>query len=170
MRNSQGDGYEVADVFRKHLKDYKQGHRLSYEQTRVANAIMRCRTPAMGGVLKSCNNGCGHWEFNYRSCKNRHCPKCGSFEKAQWLEAQKIWLLPIPYFHVVFTIDHVFNPLVWWNQEIMYAHLIKTAAQILKTYGQTYLGGEIGFTMVLHNIGRDVAYNTAEAHVIAHHA
>ena len=156
MRNSQGDGYEVADVFRKHLKDYKQGHKLSYEQTRVANAIMRCRTPAMGGVLKSCNNGCGHWEFNYRSCKNRHCPKCGSFEKAQWLEAQKIWLLPIPYFHVVFTIDHVFNPLVWWNQEIMYAHLIKTAAQILKTYGQTYLGGEIGFTMVLHTWGQSI--------------
>jgi hypothetical protein len=156
MRNSQGDGYEVADVFRKHLKDYKQGHRLSYEQTRVANAIMRCRTPAMGGVLKSCNNGCGHWEFNYRSCKNRHCPKCGSFEKAQWLEAQKIWLLPIPYFHVVFTIDHVFNPLVWWNQEILYAHLIKIAAQILKTYGQTYLGGEIGFTMVLHTWGQSI--------------
>jgi hypothetical protein len=154
MRDSQNDGYEVADVFRKHLKDYKQGHKLSYEQTRVANAIMRCRTPAMGGVLKSCNNGCGHWEFNYRSCKNRHCPKCGSFEKAQWLEAQKIWLLPIPYFHVVFTIDHVFNPLVWWNQEVMYAHLIKTAAQILKTYGQKYLGGEIGFTMVLHTWGQ----------------
>jgi hypothetical protein len=156
MRNSQGDGYEVADVFRKHLKDYKQGYRLSYEQTRVANAIMRCRTPAMGGVLKSCNNGCGHWEFNYRSCKNRHCPKCGSFEKAQWLEAQKIWLLPIPYFHVVFTIDHVFNPLVWWNQEVMYAHLIKTAAQILKTYGQKYLGGELGFTLVLHTWGQSI--------------
>ena len=156
MRNSQDDECEVADVFRKHLKDYKQGHKLSYEQTRVANAIMRCRTPAMGGVLKSCNNGCGHWEFNYRSCKNRHCPKCGSFEKAQWLEAQKIWLLPIPYFHVVFTIDHVFNPLVWWNQEILYAHLIKIAAQILKTYGQTYLGGEIGFTMVLHTWGQSI--------------
>ena len=156
MRNSQDDECEVADVFRKHLKDYKQGHKLSYEQTRVANAIMRCRTPAMGGVLKSCNNGCGHWEFNYRSCKNRHCPKCGSFEKAQWLEAQKIWLLPIPYFHVVFTIDHVFNPLVWWNQEVMYAHLIKTAAQILKTYGQKYLGGEIGFTMVLHTWGQSI--------------
>jgi hypothetical protein len=156
MRDSQNDGYEVADVFRKHLKDYKQGHKLSYEQTRVANAIMRCRTPAMGGVLKSCNNGCGHWEFNYRSCKNRHCPKCGSFEKAQWLETQKIWLLPIPYFHVVFTIDHVFNPLVWWDQEVMYAHLIKTAAQILKTYGQKYLGGELGFTLVLHTWGQSI--------------
>jgi hypothetical protein len=156
LRSSQVNRCEVADIFRKHLKDYKQGHNLSYEQTRVANAIMRCRTPAMGGVLKSCSNGCGHWEFSYRSCKNRHCPKCGSFEKAQWLEAQKIWLLPIPYFHVVFTIDHVFNPLVWWNQEVMYAHLIETAARLLKTYGQKYLGGEIGFTLVLHTWGQNI--------------
>ena len=148
--------YEVADIFRKHLKDYKQGHKLSYEQTRAANAIMRCRTPAMGGVLKICSSGCGHWEFSYRSCKNRHCPKCGSFEKAQWLEAQKIWLLPIPYFHVVFTIDHVFNPLVWWNQEVMYAHLIETAARVLKAYGQKYLGGEIGFSLVLHTWGQSI--------------
>jgi hypothetical protein len=156
MRNSRYDGYEVADIFRKHLKDYKQGHKLSYEQTRAANAILRCRTPAMGGVLKMCSYGCGHWEFSYRSCKNRHCPKCGSFEKAQWLEAQKIWLLPIPYFHVVFTIDHVFNPLVWWNQEVMYAHLIQTAAQVLKAYARKYLGGEIGFSLVLHTWGQSM--------------
>lgn len=156
MRNSQGNGCEVADIFRKHLKEYTQRHKLSYEQTRAANAIMRCRTPAMGGVLKICSGGCGHWEFSYRSCKNRHCPKCGSFEKAQWLEGQKIWLLPIPYFHVVFTIDHVFNPLVWWNQEVMYTHLIATAAQTLKAYGCKYLGGKIGFTMVLHTWGQSI--------------
>jgi hypothetical protein len=146
----------VADIFRKHLKDYQQEHTLSYEQARAANAIMRCRTPAMGGVLKMCNNGCGHWQFSYCSCKNRHCPKCGAFEKAQWLEAQKVWLLPIPYFHVVFTIDHVFNPLVWWNQEVMYAHLIETAAHLLKAYGRQYLEGEIGFTLVLHTWGQSL--------------
>jgi len=99
---------------------------------------------------------CGHWEFSYQSCKNRHCPKCGAFEKAQWLEAQKIWLLPIPYFHVVFTIDHVFNPLVWLNQEVMYAHLIEAAAQTLKAYGWQYLGGELGFTLVLHTWGQSL--------------
>jgi hypothetical protein len=149
--------YEVADILRKHLKEYKQGHHLSYEQARAANAIMNCRTPALGGVLKLCDNdGCGHWDFSYRSCKNRHCPKCGAFEKAQWLEAQKVWLLPIPYFHVVFTIDHVFNPLVWWNQEVLYSHLIETAAQILKAYGRKYLGGEIGFTLVLHTWGQSI--------------
>ena len=117
---------------------------------------MNCRTPALGGVLNSCSNGCGHQEFSYKSCKNRNCPKCGAFEKAQWLEAQKIWLLPIPYFHVVFTIDHVFNPLVWWNQEVMYSHLIETAAKILKAYGQRHLGGELGFTLVLHTWGQSL--------------
>jgi hypothetical protein len=145
----------LADILRKHLKDYRQKHKLSYEQNRAVRAIMNCRTPALGGVLKLCDNHeCHHWEFTYKSCKDRHCPKCGSFEKAQWLEAQKVWLLPISYYHVVFTIDHVFNPLVWRNQEVLYSLLIQIAAQILKEYGQKYLGGEIGFTLILHTWGQ----------------
>ena len=157
MTEKAAINHEVADIFRKHLKDYKQTYKLSYEQVRAANAIMNCRTAALGGVINHCDQAeCGHWDFIYCSCKNRHCPKCGAFEKAQWLEAQKIWLLPIPYFHVVFTIDHVFNPLVWWNQEVMYAHLIETAARLLKAYGQKYLGGEIGFTLVLHTWGQSI--------------
>ena len=155
MQDSQKAGYEVADILRKYLKDYERRHTLSYEQRRAVRAIMNCRTPALGGLLKSCTE-CGHWEFSYQSCKNRHCPKCGNFEKAQWLEAQKIWLLPIGYFHVVFTIDHVFNRLVWRNQEMLYSHLIQTAAKMLKEYGQGYLGGEIGFTLVLHTWGQSM--------------
>lgn len=147
--------YSVADVFRKHIAEYKRFHRLSYEQSKAVRAIMDCRTPALGGVLKVCTE-CKHWEFHFKSCKNRHCPTCGAFEKAQWLEAQKVWLLPIPYFHVVFTIDHVFNPLVWWNQTVLYALLIEIAARILKAYGQKYLGGEIGFTLVLHTWGQSL--------------
>jgi hypothetical protein len=154
MTDSPKPQHTVAEIFRKHLRDYKQTHKLSYEQSKAAHDIMNCRTPAMGGVLKLCSENCGHWEFCYCSCKNRHCPNCGSFEKAQWLEAQKIWLLPIPYFHVVFTIDHVFNPLVWWNQEVLYAHLIETAARILKEYGQKFLGGELGFSLILHTWGQ----------------
>lgn len=156
MRDSQRPQHDVAEIFREHLDAYKRVHSLSYDQSKVARAIMDCRTPALGGVLKTCNNGCGHWEFNYKSCKNRHCPKCGSFEKAQWLERQKIWLLPISYYHVVFTIDHIFNPLVWWNQEVMYAHLIETASSILKQYGEKYLGGDIGFTLILHTWGQRI--------------
>ena len=116
---------------------------------------MNCRTPALGGLLKACT-ACGRWDFSWRSCKNRHCPKCGSFEKAQWLEAQKVWVLPIQYYHVVFTIDHLFNPLVWHNQERLYTLLIQVAARLLKQYGQTYLGGEIGFTLILHTWGQSM--------------
>ncbi|MCG2786476.1 MAG: transposase [Anaerolineae bacterium] len=155
MADSPKPQHTVAEIFRKHLGDYKQTHKLSYEQSKAARDIMNCRTPALGGVLNICNNDqCKHWEFSYKSCKNRNCPQCQSFEKAQWLEAQKLWLLPISYFHVVFTIDHVFNPLVWWNQESMYSFLIETAVKLLKAYGQKYLGGELGFTVVVHTWGQ----------------
>lgn len=107
----------------------------------------------MGGVLKVCSE-CKNWEFHYKSCKNRHCPLCGAFEKAQWLEAQKKWILPIHYFHVVFTIDHVFNDLVAFNQKLLFNLFIDVAAQLLKEFGQKYLGGEIGFSMVMHTWGQ----------------
>jgi hypothetical protein len=145
--------YDVADIFRKHISNYKRTHRLSYEQSKAVSAILDCRTPALGGVLKKCPE-CKRWEFCYKPCKNRHCPKCGAFEKAQWLEAQKVWLLPIHYYHVVFTIDHIFNPLVAFNQKLLFNLFIEIAAQLLKEFGQKYLGGEIGFSMVLHTWGQ----------------
>jgi hypothetical protein len=145
--------FEVADIFRKYISEYKKAHRLSYEQTKAVNAILDCRTPAMGGVLKACS-ACKKWEFHFKACKNRHCPQCGAFEKAQWLEAQKKWMLPSHYYHVVFTIDHVFNPLVRFNQELLFNLFIDTAAQLLKEFGHKYLGGDMGFTMVLHTWGQ----------------
>jgi len=148
-----GVKYDVADILRKHIGEYKKTHRLSYEQQKAVSAILDCRTPAMGGVMKACNV-CKALEFHYKACKNRHCPKCGAFEKAQWLEAQKVCLLPIHYYHVVFTIDHVFNSLVAFNQKLLFNLFIDTAAQLLKEFGQKYLGGEIGFTMVLHTWGQ----------------
>jgi putative transposase/transposase-like zinc-binding protein len=146
---------DVGSIFRRYMSQYRKEYSLSYEQRQAARAIMECRTPALGGVIKACSE-CGSWEFQYKSCKNRHCPKCGAFEKAQWLESQKIWVLPIHYFHVVFTIDHVFNPLVWWNQEVLYNHLIETAAKVLKDYGRKELGGELGCTLVLHTWGQTI--------------
>jgi len=147
--------YNVADIFRKHMGAYKKSYRLSYEQSKAVSAIMNCRTPAMGGVMKLCDNKqCKKWEFHYKACKNRHCPQCGAFEKAQWLEAQKKWILPIHYYQVVFTIDHVFNPLVAFHQKLLFNLFIETAAQLLKEFGRNYLGGEIGFSMVLHTWGQ----------------
>lgn len=107
----------------------------------------------MGGVIKACME-CKHWEYHYKACKNRHCPKCCAFEKAQWLEAQKKWLLPIHYYHVVFTIDHVFNRLVAYNQKELFNLFIAVAAELLKEYGRKYLGGELGFSLVLHTWGQ----------------
>ena len=150
---SERPRFDVADIFRKHIGEYKRAHRLSYQQHKAVSAILDCRTPAMGGVWKECDK-CKRWEFCYKPCKNRHCPKCGAFEKAQWLEAQKKWLLPIHYYHVVFTIDHIFNPLVAFNQKLLFNLFIEIAAQLLKEFGQKYLGGEIGFTMVLHTWGQ----------------
>lgn len=151
--NSQGNKHDVADIFRKHISEYKRTHRLSYEQAKAVSAIMDCRTPAMGGVLKVCFE-CKRWEFHYKACKNRHCPLCGAYEKAQWLEAQKKWLLPIHYYHAVFTIDHIFNRLGNFNRKLLFNLFIKVAAQLLKEFGQKYLGGEIGFSMVLHTWGQ----------------
>lgn len=145
--------HNVADIFRKHIGRYKKTHRLSYEQAKAVSAILNCRTPALGGVIKKCSI-CKEWEFHYKACKNRHCPQCGAFEKAQWLEEQKKWLLPIHYYHVVFTLDHVFNSLVNFNQKLLFNLFINTAAQLLKEFGQKYLGGEIGFSMVLHTWGQ----------------
>ena len=145
--------HDVAEIFRRHMHEYRRHYRLSYEQAKAVNAILQCRTPEMGGVMKECSV-CKKWEFHCKACKNRHCPQCGAFEKAQWLEAQKKWLLPIHYFHVVFTIDHVFTPLVRFNQKLLFKLFIDTAAQLLKEFGQKYLGGEIGFSMVLHTWGQ----------------
>jgi hypothetical protein len=145
--------FDLADILRKHIGEYKKSHRLSYQQSKAVSAILDCRTPAMGGVWKACDK-CKKWEFCYKPCKNRHCPKCGAFEKAQWLEDQKKWILPIHYFHVVFTIDHVFNDLVAFNQKLLFNLFIHVAAQLLKEFGQKYLGGEIGFSMVMHTWGQ----------------
>lgn len=154
--------HDVAEIFRKHMSTYRRTQGLSYEQAKAVSAIMQCRTPAMGGVVKECSV-CKKWEFHYKACKNRHCPQCGAFEKAQWLEEQKKWLLPIHYYHVVFTIDHVFNPLVRFNQNVLFKLFIDTAAQLLKEFGHKYLGGEIGFSMVLHTWGQ-----TMQEHLHTH--
>ncbi len=145
--------HSVAEVFRRWIDDYRGQYKLSYQQAKAVNAICKCRTASLGGYLNQCDN-CGKLEAAYCACKNRHCPNCGHFEKAQWLEKQKAVLLPVPYFQTVFTIDHVFNPLVWRNKKVMYDLLFRVSARLLHKYGEKYLGGKIGFTAVLHTWGQ----------------
>lgn len=150
----------VADVLRHDnwLDTYRRQQPLSYQQTTVVKDILRCRTAALGGYLKQCDI-CGKWEAAYLACKNRHCPGCGHFEKAQWLEKQKALLLPSPYYQVVFTIDHIFNPLIRYNESLLYNLLFQTAARLLLEYGQKYLKGKIGFTAVLHTWGQTMQFH-----------
>jgi hypothetical protein len=145
--------HSIAEVFRRWLDDYREQYELSYQQTKIINAICKCRTAALGGYLNECDT-CGKYDIAYCPCRDRHCPNCGHFEKAQWLEKQKALLLPVPYFQTVFTIDHVFNPLVWGNKKVMFDLLFRVSAQLLHRYGQRYLGGKIGFTAVLHTWGQ----------------
>lgn len=144
---------EVADVLRQFGDAYREQYPLSSKQARVMNALTACRTAQLGGHVKQCVE-CGAIEIWYNSCRDRHCPKCEKFRKAQWLERQKVMLLPIPYFHVTFTTDHVINKLVPANQKAIYDLLFKSASDSLKAVGQEDLGGELGITAVLHTWGQ----------------
>jgi hypothetical protein len=144
---------EIGEILKANLWEYEKQYRLNYKQRQVVNNIMTCRTRAQGGHILVCGE-CGETAVVYNPCKDRHCPNCGAFEKAQWLEEQKVWMLPIGYYHVVFTIDHGLNEIVWWNQKQMYGLLFRVVAKLLQAYGKAYLGGEVGFTMVLHTWGQ----------------
>ena len=145
----QTSEYEVADVFREYWDAYRAQHPVTAEQAKVARAIRACRTAALGGQIYECLN-CGAVEFAYHSCRDRHCPKCQKFERAQWVEAQKVVLLPIPYFHVVFTTDHAINSWLPANRAVIYTLLFATASAILQQFAAQVLGGELGITAVLH--------------------
>jgi hypothetical protein len=143
---------ELADVVRRYGPAYRRAHRLPYVHHRVLNAIERCRTAALGGHRDTCAH-CGFERFAYNSCRNRHCPKCQALVKAQWLEARQAELLPVPYFHNVFTLPHQLNGLILChedNQRALLNLLFQAAAETLLLFGRNNLGGTPGITMVLH--------------------
>ena len=139
---------ELADVFRAH-GDRLGG--LSSQQRRAVRAIMRCRTAALGGHVQECDT-CGHQEIRYNSCRDRHCPKCGSLDKARWVEARKKDVLPVEYHHVVFTIPEELHPIFLSNPRVSYNLLFSAVAQTLSQVAANprNLGAKIGFTAVLH--------------------
>lgn len=140
---------ELADIFRAYGESYRQAHPLPRAQLKVMRAIESCRTAALGGHLQQCDT-CGYQQPVYNSCRNRHCPKCGSLAKAQWLEDRKADLLPVGYFHLVFTLPHELNPLVLVNKKVLCDILFKAVSQTLLEFGRTHLGGLLGFICVLH--------------------
>lgn len=117
------------------------------------NDIERCRTSAMGGHVEQCDD-CGVKRISYNSCRNRHCPKCQGAQRESWLEAQREALLPVEYYHVVFTLPEELNALIRWNERFCYALLFEAASATLLEFGQRHLGGELGITCVLHTWGQ----------------
>ncbi len=146
---------EVADIVRACGGAYRATHRLSAQQDRVLQAITQCRTAALGGHAARCDH-CGVVSISYRSCGNRHCPKCQTLAKQRWLERQCADLLDIDYWHLVFTLPHALNPLAQGNPEIIYNLLFRAASETLLAFGRNprWLGGELGITMVLHTWGQ----------------
>jgi Putative transposase/Transposase zinc-binding domain len=147
--------FEVADLVRAYGAAFRATHRVSHEQARVLRAIAQCRTAALGGHVEQCGT-CGTERVCYDSCRNRHCPKCQGSARAKWLAAEQALLLPVPYFHVVFTLPHHLNPLIRVNQRTLYDLLFQTAAQTLQEFARDpkHLGAEIGITAVLHTWGQ----------------
>ncbi|RUX43310.1 IS91 family transposase [Mesorhizobium sp. M4A.F.Ca.ET.050.02.1.1] len=153
---------EVADVFRRHGAAYRQaraGH-LGRVERRVMAAIEACRTSALGGHLEACDD-CGLQRPVYNSCRNRHCPKCQGLARADWLAQRQAELLPVPYFHVVFTVPAEVAEIAFHNKAVVYDILFRTAAETLRTIAADprHLGAEIGLIAVLHTWGQTLQHH-----------
>ncbi len=153
---------EVADIFRASGPAYRalQAGHLSFGQLRVMAAIEACRTAALGGHVSACEK-CGHTHIAYNSCRNRHCPKCQSAAAFDWLEARRADLLPVGYFHVVFTLPAPIAAIAYTNKAAIYDALFKAASQTLLTIAADpkHLGAKIGATMVLHTWGSAMTHH-----------
>ena len=154
---------EVADIFRRFGPAYRhrQADSLGRRPLRVMSAIERCRTAALGGHVERCA-ACGHRRISYNSCRDRHCPKCQSLARAQWLEDRQAELLPeVEYFHVVFTIPEPIAAIAYQNRKVLYDILFRTSAETLRTIAADpqHLGAEIGFLTILHTWGQNLLHH-----------
>jgi hypothetical protein len=150
-------GLEVAEIFRQHGPAYRESHRLPRNEWRVMRAIELCRTAALGGHKDQCDH-CGHVEISYNSCRNRHCPKCQTLRKEKWIEARSQDLLPIEYFHVVFTLPSELNLLLSTNRKVMYDLLFRSVSETLAKLANDpkHLGATVGVIGVLHTWGQNL--------------
>lgn len=155
-------GLEVADIFRQAGPDYRHDHAdsLSRGQRRAMSAIERCRTAALGGHVEQCDQ-CAHQRIAFNSCRNRHCPKCQSLVRAQWLEARQAEVIPVQYFHVVFTLPEAIGAIAYQNKATVYDLLFQATAETLQTIARDpkHLGAEIGLIAILHTWGQNLQHH-----------
>ena len=153
---------EVADIFRDHGAMWRHSHagHISLGQLKVMSAIERCRSAALGGHVLCCE-GCAEIQIAYNSCRDRHCPKCQASAARRWLEARQADLLPVPYYHVVFTLPAAISDIAYHNKAVIYQLLFKAAAETLLTIAADpkHLGAHIGLTAVLHTWGSALTHH-----------
>jgi predicted Zn-ribbon and HTH transcriptional regulator len=147
---------ELADIFREFGDDYRKDRLIPLVHHKVMRAVTNCRTSNLGGHMKKCSS-CGYEHPTYNSCGNRHCPKCQSLAKFRWVKKRKEELLPVDYFHNVFTLPHDLNGIAGSNKKVIYDILFKSVSQTLLEFGQNSLGGKIGFLAILHTWDQKLA-------------
>jgi len=154
---TRSSGIEVASIFREFGPAYRDHHRLRLQHLKVMTAIEKCRTSALGGHVDKCDT-CDYEQPSYNSCGNRHCPKCGWSATEEWVAARMNELLPVTYFHVVFTIPHELNALALVNQKVIYGILFRAGSETLLDLGHDprHLGGDLGLIAVLHTWGQNL--------------
>ena len=153
---------EIADIFRDHGPAWRQANKghVSLSQLKVMSSIEACRTEALGGHVAACTK-CNHHHIAYNSCKNRHCPKCQGPAARDWMAARAEDLLPVEYFHVVFTLPAEIARIAYWNKKAVYGLLFKASAQTVMTIAadRKRLGARVGMTSVLHTWGSALTHH-----------
>jgi hypothetical protein len=144
--------FEVADILREYIGAYQEACPLFPDHSKIVHNLLSCRTAELGGHIERCDH-CGTERISYNSCRNRHCPKCQNIPRERWLDARKAELLPVSYYHNVFTLPHDLNPIILSNRKIMLNILFKAVSQTLLAFGENpknRLGGKLGFIAILH--------------------
>ena len=147
--------YEVAGVLNAHWPGVQQSAQYNTWQLRTLDAVRRCRTASLGSHVDGCTS-CGHLRISYNSCRNRHCPKCQGKEREKWIQAREAELLPVPYFHLVFTLPDALNRLCMHKPRQMYNILFASVWSVLNTFGKDpkWLGAQTGMISILHTWGQ----------------
>jgi len=140
---------QVADILRKHIADYQKTYPLWADHKKIVSDLLNCRTARLGGKIERCDN-CGALRIVYHSCRNRHCPKCQHMPRERWLEKRKDEILPVSYFHVIFTLPHELNTIILNNKKVMFNILFAAVSKTLLSFGENELHGTPGFLAILH--------------------
>jgi hypothetical protein len=140
---------QLADILRDHMADYQKAYPLWPQHKKIVSDLLNCRTPHLGGRIECCDN-CAALRFSYHSCRNRHCPRCQHMPRERWLAKRKAEILPVSYFHVVFTLPHELNTVILNNKKLMFNILFAAASKTLLRFSENELNGTPGFLAILH--------------------